>query len=188
MMPTHDNEALLEAAEHLLELPEGQRGRLSHWRVRRSVSTVYYAIFHFLVDEIGQRTIGAHGDLLVRRVVLARTIPHKGLKTALDKVRGKAVDKSVADFLKPASAAIGPVEAPAFVRSIANAFVDAQKKRLEADYDLNEALSEEDARVVAARVKNSIEAWRAATSDADRDFKHAPCVLMLPKGQLRSES
>jgi hypothetical protein len=74
------------------------------------------------------------------------------------------------------------------VRSIANAFVDAQKKRLEADYDLNEALSEEDARVVAARVKNSIEAWRAATSDADRDFKHAPCVLMLPKGQLRSES
>ena len=87
-MPTHD-EALLEAAEHLLEPPEGQRGRLSPARVRRSVSTVYYAIFHFLLDEIGQKVIGADGDLLARRRILERTISHKGLKTALDKVRGK---------------------------------------------------------------------------------------------------
>ncbi len=93
-MPTHD-EALLEAAEHQLERPEGQRGRLSRARVRRCVSTVYYAIFHFLLDEIGQK--------------------------------------------------------------------------------------------LADRVKNSIAAWRAATSDADRDFKHAICVLMLLKGQLRLE-
>jgi hypothetical protein len=96
-MPTHD-EALLEAAEQLLERPEGQRGRLSRARVRRSVSTVYYAIFHFLLDEIGQKIIGTHGNLLARRRILARTISHKGLKTALDKVKGKAVDKSVADF------------------------------------------------------------------------------------------
>jgi hypothetical protein len=53
-MPTHD-EALLEAAAHLLERPEGQRGRLSGARVRRGVSTVYYALFHFLLDEIGQK-------------------------------------------------------------------------------------------------------------------------------------
>jgi hypothetical protein len=185
-MPTHD-EALLEAAAHLLERPEGQRGRLSRARVRRSVSTVYYALFHFLLDEIGQKIIGAYGALLARRRIFARTISHKGLKTALDKVRGNAVDKSVADFLKPIGAAIGPVAPPAFVRNIANAFVDAQDQRLEADYDLNAALSEADARVLAYRVKTSIDAWRAATGDADRDFKHALCVLMLLKGQLRSE-
>jgi uncharacterized protein (UPF0332 family) len=185
-MPTHD-EALLEAAGHLLERPERQRGRLSRARVRRSVSTAYYAIFHFLLDEIGQKIIGVHGKLLARRRILERTISHKGLKTALDKVRGKAVDKSVADFLKPVGATSSPLAAPAFVRNFANAFVDAQEKRLEADYDLNETLSEEDARVLADRVKNSVAAWRVATSDADRDFKHALCVLMLLKGQLRLE-
>jgi hypothetical protein len=185
-MPTHD-EALLEAAEQPLERPEGQRGRLSRARVRRSVSTVYYAIFHLLLDEIGQKIIGTHGNLLARRRILARTISHKGLKTALDKVKGKAVDKSVADFLKPVGPTVSPVAAPDFVRNIANGFVDAQDKRLEADYDLNETLSEEDARVLADRIKRSIDAWRAAAGDADRDFKHALCVLMLLKGQLRSE-
>ncbi len=185
-MPTHD-EALLEAAEHLLQRAGGQRGRLSRARVRRSVSTVYYAIFHFLLDEIGQKIIGAHGDLLARRRILERTISHKSLKTALDKVRGNAVEKSVANFLKPVGAAAGPVAAPAFVRTIANAFVDAQEKRLEADYDPSETLSEEDARVLADRVKAGIDGWRAATSDADRDFKQALCVLMLLKGQLRLE-
>jgi len=185
-MSTHDKE-LLKAAEHLLERPDGKRGRLSRARVRRSVSTVYYAIFHFLIDEIGQRIVGAHGNLLTRRRILERTISHKGLKTALDKVRGKAVDKSVADFLKPVRAAAGPVAAPAFVRNIANVFVDAREKRLEADYDLNETLGEEDARALADRVKTSIDAWRAATNDADRDFKHALCILMLLKGQLRLE-
>ncbi len=185
-MPTHD-EALLETAAHLLERPEGRRGRLSRARVRRSVSTVYYAIFHFLLDEIGQKILGAHGGLLARRRILARTVSHKALRTALDRVRGNVADKSVTDFLKPVGAAIGPVAVPAFVRNVANAFVDAQDKRLEADYDLNETLSEADARVLAKRVKSGIDAWRTATSDADRDFKHVLCVLMLLKGQLRLE-
>jgi hypothetical protein len=185
-MPAHD-EALLAVAEHLLERPQGLRGRLSRARIRRSVSSTYYALFHFLLDEIGQKVVGANVNLLERRRILARTISHKGLRTALEKVRRNTVDTSVADFVRPLSAAAGPAAPPAFVKNIANAFIDAQDKRVEADYDLNETLSEADAKVLAQRVKNAIDIWRAATTDADRDFKHALCVLMLLKGQLRSE-
>ncbi len=184
-MPTHD-EALLEVAEHLLERPEGQRGRLSRARIRRSVSTSYYALFHFLLDEIGQRIVGSHRNLLERRRILARTISHKGLKTALDKVRGSVVDRSVEDFLRPIEAAQGRVVPPPFAKSLADAFDDAQTKRLDADYDMNKALSELDAKILAARIQRCIDAWRTARGDADRDFKHALCILMLLKGQLRS--
>jgi hypothetical protein len=62
-MPSYD-ETLLDVAEHLLERPEGQAGRLSRARVRRSVSTTYYALFHFMLDEIGQKIVGTHVNLL----------------------------------------------------------------------------------------------------------------------------
>jgi uncharacterized protein (UPF0332 family) len=184
-MPTYDAD-LFDAAERLLRRPN-ERGRLSRARVRRSVSTVYYTLFHFLLEEIARRIVGTHNDLLERRRILMRTITHKGIKTTLEKVRGNAIHESVAGYLKPVGAAAGQARPPAFIRSFANAFIDAQDKRHEADYDLNETPDEEDARVLADRVKNAIDAWRAATGDADRDFKHALCVLMLLKGQLRSE-
>jgi hypothetical protein len=37
-------------------------------------------------------------------------------------------------------------------------------------------------------VTRVIAAWRAATAVGDRDFKHAICILIVLKGQLRPES
>jgi hypothetical protein len=71
---------------------------------------------------------------------------------------------------------------------MAAAFSDAQAKRHDADYDLNEALTELDAQNLIARVEREIAAWRAANTAEDRDFKHALCVLMLLKGQIRREA
>jgi len=172
----------------LLARDAGQRGRLSRARVRRSVSTNYYALFHFLLDEIGQKVVGTHVNLLERRRILARTISHRGLRTTFDKVRGRAIEPSLANFLRPATAARGDsVAAPTFIRDIANAFIDAQDKRHEADYDLNESLSEADASVLLDLVRRSIKTWGEAASESDRDFKHALCVLILLRGQLRSD-
>ncbi|RBP12322.1 hypothetical protein DFR50_114152 [Roseiarcus fermentans] len=184
-MATYDAE-LFDVASRLLRRPK-ERGRLSRARIRRSVSTAYYALFHFLLDEIGRLLIGTRSGLLERRRILVRTITHKGVKSTLEKVRGNAVDRSVEDFLRPLGGAAGAVQPPAFAKGFANAFIDAQDKRHEADYDLNEVLSEADARLLVQRAKRCIEAWRAATGDVDRDFKHALCVLMLLKGQLRTE-
>jgi hypothetical protein len=94
------HEELLAAADRLLARRAGQRGRLQGARVRRSISSTYYALFHFMLDEVGQRIVGSHNDLRKRRRILARTISHKGIKTTLDRVRGSTVDVSVADFLR----------------------------------------------------------------------------------------
>lgn len=182
-MATYDQD-LLATALRLLGRRSGQRGKLAGARIRRSISTTYYALFHFLLEEVGLRIVGSHNDLRRRRRILARTISHKGLFTALDKVRSAHVNSSVEEFLRP-SGIVDSVPSPAFVQDLAKAFLDAQAKRHDADYDMNKPLSETDARLLRTRVRKVIKGWRAATSAADKDFKHALCVLILLKGQLR---
>ncbi len=183
----YDDE-LLDAAGRLLARRSGQRGRLPSARIRRSISTSYYALFHFFLDEVGTRVVGTHNDLRRRRRILGRTITHKGTKATLDKVRGVRADASVEDFLRPPGVALVPVAPPLFVRNLANAFIDAQAKRHDADYDLNKPLSELDARLLRTRARRVIAGWRAANTAADRDFKNALCILILLKGQLRAET
>lgn len=57
-MAKYDQE-LLEAARQLIVRHAGQRGRLPSARVRRSISTSYYALFHFLLDETATRIAGS---------------------------------------------------------------------------------------------------------------------------------
>ena len=185
-MASYDNE-LLTAARRLLTRRAGQPGKLPSARIRRSISTSYYALFHFLLEEAGIRLLGSHNDLRRRRRILARTFTHAGMKVALDKVRGTNVHDSVEDFLRAAGAPAGSVPSPVFAQNIAKAFSDAQAKRHDADYDLNRPLSETDARFLRTRVKRAIAGWRAASTASDRDFKHALCMLMLLRGQLRRE-
>lgn len=184
-MAKYDQE-LLEAARQLIARGVGQRGRLPSARIRRSISTSYYALFHFLLEETATRIAGTGGGLRVRRRILTRTVSHRGVKTTLTKVRGAIVDPSVADFLCGAVGA-GAYVAPAFARNVARAFLDAQAKREDADYDLNKSLSETDARLLRLRIKRVIAGWRGARTQPDRDFKHALCLLILLKGQLRSD-
>lgn len=97
---------LLEAAR-LLGRRRG-RGKLSAARIRRSVSTTYYALFHFLLEEVGKRAVGAGNALRVRRRILARSVTHKGARTALNKVSGPAIEQSLRDFFGGAVAVAAP--------------------------------------------------------------------------------
>jgi len=183
---THDAELLI-TARRLLTRRTGQKGKLPSARIRRSISTTYYALFHFVLEEVGNRVVGTSNDLRVRRRILARTITHKGAKTTFDKMRGANVDTSVADFVRPKGHGGGAVATPAFVQTLAKTFIDAQAKRHDADYDLNTPLSENDARLLRSRVRRAIDGWRAASTPADRDMKAAICTLVLLKGQLRAD-
>jgi hypothetical protein len=152
------------------------------------MSTSYYALFHFILDEAARTLIGTHNDLRPRRRTIARTFSHAGIKTALDKIRGQLVDQSVADLLRPRGTATPQFPAPPFARNLATAFSDVQSKRLEADYDLNKTVTEADARLLITRVRRAVAAWRATVTTNDKDFKHALCLLMLLKGQIRREN
>lgn len=184
-MSTYDDE-LLKAARRLLARRTGQRGKLSGARVRRSISTSYYALFHFLLEEMSARIVGTRNDLRMRRRLLSRVVTHKGLKTALDKVGGGTVERSVQGFFQ-ITGPDGTIASPRFAQVMASAFSDAQAKRHDADYNLNEPISEVDAHLLARRVKRVIALWRAANTPADKSFKHGLSILILLKGQLRAD-
>ncbi|HEY1932870.1 MAG TPA: hypothetical protein VGG99_12725 [Acetobacteraceae bacterium] len=186
-MATYDHD-LLQVAQHLARRRAGQRGKLPSARIRRSISTAYYALFHFVLDEAARTLIGTHNDLRRRRRVVARTFGHGGMRIALEKVRSPVVDGSVADLLRSRGTAAGSVASPDFARNLASAFFDAQSKLYDADYDLNKEFSEADAHVLISRLQRVIADWRMASTTADIDFKHSLCMLMLLKGQLRRET
>ena len=154
-MTTYDQD-LLQAARRLIRRRTGQRGKLAAASVRRSISTAYYALFHFLLDEAARELIGTHNDLRRRRRTFARMFSHAGIRTALDKIRTANIDTSVADLLRPRGVVSGPVASPSFARDLAAAFSDAQSKRHDADYDLNKDFSEADARLLISRLRGVI--------------------------------
>ena len=176
---------MLKAAELLLQRRAGQRGQIASALVRRSISTSYYALFHFLSELTTAKVVGVGGNLRVRRRVLARTITHRGLRLALDKVRGQEIHSSVRQFFTCAGVELRA--APAFARNMATAFLDAQAKRESADYDLNETFSETEARLLLGRVRRALHGWDRAVTSADKEFKHALAVLILLRGQLRQD-
>jgi hypothetical protein len=170
----------LAASQRLISREQGQRGRIAAARVRRSISTSYYASFHFLLEECANRVVGTGPALLRRRRIIARVLAHKGMKVALGKVKGTKVDASVIDYF-------GAVAPPPFMRVMAEAFLRAQDQRLEADYDLNASLSELDARILIGSVKSAISLWQKTNGPKDRDFKNALCLLMVLQGKLRRD-
>ncbi|MFE0752950.1 hypothetical protein ACFW16_03270 [Inquilinus sp. NPDC058860] len=172
------------AAALRLESRGGRPGKLPRARAARSISTSYYALFHFLTEEAGKLVFGSGGASLRRRRIFARAFGHKGIRLAFIKIEGKAIDKSIVDFLRGDAVGVDD-QAPHFAREMARTFLLAQAKREAADYDLNMPLGRDDARTLRRRVSQAIAEWRMATGQADRDFKRAICMLMLLNGQLR---
>lgn len=179
---------LLSAAKVLLAREPRRRGRLPDAKVRRAISTSYYALFHFLVEEATRRIAGTHNSWSTRRRMLARSFSHKGIRNTFDKIRGQNVDLSLEDFFRGVAAPVGRVASPLFARNMARVFLDAHAKREDADYNRNESLSEADATILIARIEAAIRDWKIANALGDRDFKHAIYVMMMLKGLLRNDN
>jgi len=182
------SQELLDLAVDLQKQPARRRGDLSEARARRSVSTAYYALFHFILDEATRFLLGSHNQIVGRRRVLARVFTHAGLKKALDKISGAKVHDSMRDFLRPRRVTTTDFMAPDFARYLSKVFSEMQVKRHEADYDLRAPIGNVDARLTILQAAAAVGGWRQATTDDDRDFKHALAMLMVLKGELRRES
>lgn len=130
---------LVEVA--LALVPEGP-GRPAQARLRRAVSTAYYAVFHALArnaaDMLAGRAGYSRGDPAWFRV--NRAIDHRTAANQCgDERQGR---RAMADF-------------PPDLRSVANIFLELQKRRRLADYAL-------DARFDKAAVLANIEDARQA--------------------------
>lgn len=139
---------LLSQAEHLVR-KEPRRPRQAS--LRRAVSTAYYALFHFLVDEASAFLArGSHQGL---KTLLSRAFEHSEMKNAARAFAGTTLKDNIADRI-----GIGTV--PVDLRQVAQSFMDLQEARHEADYDRSRIFTKRATEDLVELASRAFEAWK----------------------------
>lgn len=138
--------------------------------LRRAISSTYYALFHFLVEEECRLIIGTQHGQLPYRQVLGRAFEHQTMKEACGSFSGGTLKAAVAKGLPPQFTILGPI------KSIARTFVDLQEKRHLADYDRTERFLRSDVLTLVEQVESVIEEFSALAATNEKKFFLA-CLL-----------
>jgi len=147
-------------ADDLLDLAQDRAGLPSeHHRqanLRRAVSTAYYALFHLLISEA--TTNWARPEL---RPVLARLFDHGPMNTA--SVNKESELNAYFNGDPPA----GPErEVAGRLRLVAKTFVQAQQRRVDADYNVGRDVDETDMLNQLNEVRAAFKSWNAIRDEA----------------------
>jgi hypothetical protein len=149
---------LLEQAYHLANRESAHPKQAS---LRRAVSTAYYALFHFLIDEaVGNWSIAR------QRRILARTFDHAKMKNVcVEQVKNFESRGSPAEGLQ--------------LRNVAHAFTILQQQRHIAEYDNGFEWSRTAAVGEIDLTRSAFQDWRAIrATEAAQDYL---LNLFLPK-------
>jgi uncharacterized protein (UPF0332 family) len=153
----------MSLADDLLELARKmvkyEKKDVLEARLRRAVSTAYYALFHLLLEKGSAKLVG-HAGLrqLVSRAYLHGDM-YKAAKTFVAGIGG--LPKHV---IAPFGGMVPPVP-PEIIR-VATAFVALQEARHEADYDLAKLIARDDARRLVSQADQAFTDWNVASADA----------------------
>jgi uncharacterized protein (UPF0332 family) len=126
--------------------------------LRRAVSTAYYGLFHFLIEESAAWLFGTgHGDAAFRHLA-ARAFIHTKMKSVCT------------EFVKPNPSQVNPllrafwqrfgIANSQSARLVAQSFIDLQDDRHAADYDMAVSFSRQDALNAVTQAEQAFSAWR----------------------------
>jgi uncharacterized protein (UPF0332 family) len=121
-------------------------------RLRRAISTAYYALFHLLLEK-GSAKFVTHPGL---RQLVSRAYVHGDMYKA-----AKKFESGIGGLPGQVTAAFaGTVPAlPAEIERVAKAFVALQEARHEADYDVSKTFSRADAQRLVAQAEQAFKDW-----------------------------
>jgi uncharacterized protein (UPF0332 family) len=149
--------------------------------IRRAISTAYYSLFHFLLDEASGILVGASQNDKPIRHLLSRCFGHGQMLKACETIVGQAT--------KGAS----PVYAP-FAHSIRNqandllvvakTFKDLQEHRHRADYDLSQRYTRAQALKSVSNVEDAMRAWKRI-KNVDRSVVQLVAVMLLHSAEIQ---
>jgi uncharacterized protein (UPF0332 family) len=126
--------------------------------LRRAISTAYYGLFHFLIEESTAMLFGTgKGDEAFRQVA-ARAFIHGRMKSVCTEFV-KPNPQQVHSLIQPFWQKLGIANNPQ-ARLIAQTFIDLQDDRHIADYDLTVSFSRQDALNAIMRAEQALTAWR----------------------------
>lgn len=138
-----------------LQLAGSEPRRPLQASVRRATSAAYYALFHFVIEEIGRHLVGASIDGRDLRHALGRSLDHGTLKECFDRFlrTSAALPEALLRCLRDR---IGPSDEMMFV---AESFLELQSMRKRADYDLGVRITRPEAERAHWLAEQSILRW-----------------------------
>ncbi len=136
--------------------------------LRRAVSSAYYALFHYLVDESCCLLFGSQHGQAAYRHALGRAFAHGVMKQACLSFAGGTWKDAVRKRL-PCDAT-GKYAVQASIRAIARAFAEWQEKRNLADYDRNERFKRSEVLLLVEQAKDRTARFTALPMSDDKRF------------------
>jgi len=123
--------------------------------LRRAVSSVYYGLFHVLIEEATALVVGTSHNAQPLRQLVGRGFTHTDRKEASTEF-GKPTPR---DLLKPFwTLYFVPSCAP--LQRVALLFVELQQERHRADYDLSRPFTQGEAEVLVQNARAAVAAWQ----------------------------
>lgn len=144
------------------------RGKPKQANLRRAVSALYYALFHYFVNEACRGILGTQHAQQGFRYSLARAFVHTTMKDACRSFQGGTLPDPVKKPL-PKSAA-GSYDINKSIQNIAATFVDLQRRRHLADYDLSERFKRTEVLTLIELAEAQIEDFSNLPASVDRQF------------------
>jgi uncharacterized protein (UPF0332 family) len=144
---------LLKVAQDLANLHPENPHQAS---LRRAVSTAYYALFHLLISETTANW--ARPEL---RAILGRCFDHNQMKTASET---KVSQINTAFKRNPPEGAEKTVAI--HLRTVANAFIQAQQRRNDADYNMAKEWTPVEVDTQIASVNEAFKTWNVIRDEA----------------------
>lgn len=144
---------LLELARELLE-PAGRdekRGRPQQVRLRRSVSTAYYSLFSFLVEEAATMMVGGRNKALQGYVT--RAVSHETIKNVCKGFASRNPNNNV-------KKALNGHRIPGELADIARICHDLQTYRHDADYDFIYSFKKPEVMHIVDEAEQACKKWK----------------------------
>jgi hypothetical protein len=136
--------------------------------LRRAISSAYYAVFHYLVDEACRVQIGAQHSQAPYRHALGRAFAHNVMKQACVSFGGGTLKTAVAKGLPLGPG--GTYSIPQQVQFLAATFSELQEKRHLADYDLTERFTRVDVLGLIEQARNRVADFAQLPPSDDKRF------------------
>lgn len=145
--------------------------------LRRSISTAYYSLFHFLIEECTHLTAGQGTHRQLMRHLAARSFNHGKMKGVCTEFRKRTPSS-------PALQAVWSQYSPHLngdIQTLTLAFEYLQEFRHNADYNLSQLFSANDAIDAVTRAQGAMAAWKRLTaSDPELAMLFALSLIVWP--------
>lgn len=161
---------LIAQADILLRL---DKRRPKQANLRRAVSSAYYALFHFLIEESTLMVVGTSNASKPLRQLVGRGFSHTAMRNASFEMR----KPTPSDLFKSFWPRYG-VLASSELQILSRAFVELQQERHRADYDLSRPFTRAESQYLIDQTRDAFDNWnRLKQNDRELARFYAMCLL-----------